>query len=67
MLATVVPERPFGGRDVEPSPTPDKATPLDEARDSPIDQIDRAAAAQIKERVMRSNRSEVTFSFGSAI
>jgi hypothetical protein len=52
---------------VEPSTTPDKTTPLDEARNSPIDRIDRAASARIVRRIVRSDRSEVTASFGSGI
>lgn len=52
---------------MEHSTTPDTRTPLDEARTSPIDRIDRAASALIVRRIVRSDRSEVTASFGSGI
>jgi hypothetical protein len=40
-------------------------TPLDEARTSPIDQIDRQASAQVVRRIVRRDRGAVTpFSSG---
>jgi len=40
-------------------------TPLDEARTSPIDQIDRKASAQVVRRIVRRDRGAVTpFSSG---
>jgi len=48
-------------------PTTGTPAPLDEARRSPIDRIDRAAAALIVRRIVRrDDRAEVT-PFGSAI
>ncbi|GIM94988.1 hypothetical protein Ato02nite_067810 [Paractinoplanes toevensis] len=67
MLATAAPERSFGGHDVERSTTTGTPAPLDEARNSPIDRIDRTAAARIVHRIVRRDRSEVTASFGSGI
>jgi hypothetical protein len=52
---------------VESSTTPDSPTPLDQARNSPIDRIDRVVSAQIVRRIVRDDRSEVTASFGSGI
>ncbi|WP_213010725.1 hypothetical protein [Paractinoplanes toevensis] len=52
---------------MERSTTTGTPAPLDEARNSPIDRIDRTAAARIVHRIVRRDRSEVTASFGSGI
>jgi hypothetical protein len=52
---------------VERSTTPDSPTALDEARNSPIDRIDRSTSERIVRRIVRDDRSEVIASFGSGI
>ncbi|GIF22182.1 hypothetical protein Ate02nite_49120 [Paractinoplanes tereljensis] len=66
MLATAVPERSFGGQDVERS-TSETPAPLEEARRKPIDRIDRATSALIVHRVTRRDRPEVTPAFQSSV